>query len=510
MLQRFTEQFRQFFRGLATNWLGTAGVVLTTSAFLLFLFMELMRVLGIVTNAYVGLITYLALPALFVLGLVLIPFAWRLYRRQTGHTTRELLSSRFTSELLEPKRTGARLFGIIGLLTVVNLLFLSVGGARMLHFMDTPVFCGTACHRVMNPEWTTYQVSPHSRVHCVECHVGEGVDALIDSKLNGLWQIISATFHLYEQPIPTPVRNLRPARETCEQCHWPDKFYGDRIRIITRYGLDSLTTPTYTTLSQKIGSGSGQKRGEIHWHIAAENEVRYASIGDAREEMVWVDVRQPDGSYLRFRNQGLTSPGSVPIEEVRVLDCVDCHNRATHIYEDPERAVDVRIEAGELDRRLPHIKQVALRALTIGYPDEEAAMAGIETELQSTYGRIYREAAVGLQGSVDDAVEVLQEIYRRNIHHGMRITWNAYPSHLGHDAGGGCFRCHNSDLVDETGSAISSDCTLCHSILAYESPGPFHFLLPPDDNDPERKMHRFLREEFLGSERPDPPVPELF
>jgi len=268
------ERFRLFLRGVSTNWTGTLGVALTTSAFLMFVFMELLRIAGVVTNSYVGLITYMALPALFLLGLILIPLGWLRFRRAVGKTTDELLADRFPEEMRRSRGLGSNLLGIVALLTVVNILFIGVGGARMLHFMDEPEFCGTACHEVMNPEWTTYQDSPHAHVRCVDCHVGEGAGALLDAKLNGLWQVVSSTFDLYERPIPTPVHNLRPARETCETCHWPEKFYGDRIKTIESFALDEASTPSYTTLALKVGSGTGEARGTIHWQIASESEVR--------------------------------------------------------------------------------------------------------------------------------------------------------------------------------------------------------------------------------------------
>ncbi len=171
----------------------------------------------------------------------------------------------------------------------------------MLHFMDSAEFCGTACHSVMNPEWTTYQASPHARVACVECHVGEGVGALVNSKLNGAWQMVSATFDLYERPIPTPVHQLRPARETCEKCHWPSKFYGSRLQTRIAYENDEASTPRYTTLNLKIDAGAAGDTG-VHWHISPGKEVRYASVDDEREEMIWVESLQPDGNVRRFVN----------------------------------------------------------------------------------------------------------------------------------------------------------------------------------------------------------------
>lgn len=188
------ERYIRFIRGVSVNRIGRIGVILATSSFVTFIFLELARLSGVLANAYIGLITYLLLPVVFVVGLILIPIAWRQRRRQTGKSTRELLRDRFGATELEGGRFGSRLVLSIAILTLVNVLFMIAASSRMLVFMDKPKFCGTACHSVMNPEWVTYQQSPHARVKCVECHVGEGVDALIDSKLNGTWQMISVTF----------------------------------------------------------------------------------------------------------------------------------------------------------------------------------------------------------------------------------------------------------------------------------------------------------------------------
>ncbi|HPF71666.1 MAG TPA: NapC/NirT family cytochrome c [Candidatus Krumholzibacteria bacterium] len=474
-----------------------------TSAFLLFVAFELLRIAGILTNAYVGLVSYMALPAFFILGLVFIPLGWWQFRRASGRTMRDLLDERFPQEMTRPKRLGSSLVGMIAVLTLVNIMFLGLGGARMLHFMDGPEFCGTACHGVMEPEWMAYQNSPHAHVRCVDCHVGEGADALIDAKLNGLWQVVSATFDLYDRPIPTPVHQLRPARETCEKCHWPDKFYGERITTITKFAQDEASTPSYTTLALKVGSGSADMSGTIHWHIAAENEVRYEAADDARLTMRWVEVRRGD-RYHRFTNRTLDAAPDVPGEPaaVRSMDCVDCHNRATHIYQDPEAAVDQALAAGRLSRELPYAKRTALAALLGSWSDKESALQGIESTVRGTYART-PGAGIGMLREADAMTAELQAIYARNVFPHMNVTWNTYVSHLGHKGKGGCFRCHNADMVDETGQAVPYDCTLCHSILALDSATPFRFLQPIEANDPERQMHRYLQAEFLGVPVPD-------
>jgi hypothetical protein len=494
------KRFVNIIRGLSTNWVGSLGVALTTTAFILFIFVEFLRVLGIVTSSYVGLITYLALPALFIIGLLLVPIGWRILRQRTGKTTKELLVERFETSEIEGKAYGSRLVRMFLVLTLLNIVFLGGGTARMLHFMDSSEFCGTACHGVMQPEWASYQNSPHANVHCVECHVGEGAGALIDSKINGIKQMISVTFDLYERPIPTPVRQLRPARETCEKCHWPDKFYGDRLVEMVRHDFDEASTPKYTTLSLKVGSGQGERRGEIHWHVAGQNEVRYSSVDDERQEILWVEAKQEDGSWRRFSNDHLTAG---EYDAVRTMDCVDCHNRATHIYQDPEKAVDALIAKGDIDRSMPFAKRQALAALTGNYADADAAMAGIDAEMTGFYRIRYPERLGEFASSLDVAVESLRETWTRNIHPHMNVTWGSYPSMLGHKADSGCFRCHNTELVDTDGLNISNDCTLCHSILAEESAHPFQFLLPvPEKGDPDAKRHGYLQEEFLQTLAP--------
>ncbi len=492
------ERYKNFIHGVSGNAAGLWGVVLTTTSFVGFILFEVARLSGILTNTYVGLVTYMLFPALFIIGLLLILIGWRRLKKQSGRTTAELMKQRFGDNQTKAALFGSKVFTTIIILTLVNILFIVAAGSRMMAFMDEPVFCGTACHSVMNPEWVTYQASPHSRVKCVECHVGEGADALFDSKLNGLWQMVSVTFDLLERPIPTPVHQLRPARETCEKCHWPDKFYGSRLKRIERFKKDEASSVMFTTLNLKVNGGSLSQKGGIHWHVAGENEVRYASVDDKRNEMIWVDVRQDDGSFRRYTNKTISDAESNH-EDSRILDCVDCHNRATHIYENPGYAVDERISRGILNRSLPYLKREGLKAVSADYPDKESAMRGIDNQLRGFYRNNYPDISRKQGDIIDSAVLVFQSIYSRNIHPEMNIEWGTYASLIGHIGDGGCFRCHNSNLVDDAGNTISDDCTLCHSILAYGSESSFKFIQPADSTDPNFEMHKYLRDEFIKS-----------
>jgi len=494
------DKYLRFLRGVSINRIGKIGVILTTSSFITFLILEIARFMGIFTNAYAGLVVYLLFPLLFIIGLILIPIGWYLRKKTTGKSGKELLTESFGDQETKGGFFGSTVFKSIALFSIINILFMTVAGSRMLHFMDSARFCGTACHSVMNPEWVTYQDSPHARVACVECHVGEGVGALIDSKINGTRQIISVTFNLLERPIPTPVHQLRPARETCEKCHWPDKFYGSRLKTIVRYDNDSASTTGYTTLNLKVDAGKVSPKGGIHWHVAEENEVCYSSVDDERETMLWVERKMPDGSYKRYRNTSITNSSiQSKGEEARVLDCIDCHNRATHIYEDPRDAVNEQIRLDNLDRLLPYLKREAIAAITKNYSDSTAAMEGIANQLAGFYRLNYPNISRTMTAQINRAIMILQAIYNRNIHHDMNIEWGTYHSHIGHRLveKSGCFRCHNNAMIDEAGESISSNCIMCHSILAYDYDKPFGYIQAADTTDPEFQMHQYLKKEFL-------------
>lgn len=490
------QKYRNFIRGVSVNRIGRAGVIIVTTVFIVFLFFEVADILGFISNAYFGLITYLAFPVLFIVGLILIPIGWRRYQKSQGKSTKELLNEKFDADDVETKFIGSRLFRTIVVLSLINVLILTIAGLRMLHFMDSAHFCGTACHTVMNPEWVTYQQSPHARVKCVECHVGEGVDALIASKLNGIRQMYLAAFGLYNRPIPTPVHTLRPARETCEHCHWPEKFYGQRLETHVNYAMDSSSTPRYTTLNVKIDAGGPGHSNGAHWHVNEKNKVRYTSVDDKRLRMVAVKTRQADGSVKIYHNTKL-GDFEEHGEDERIMDCVDCHNRATHIYKDAEDVVDELIRLGDINRDVPYMKREALAAIRENYISDQAAQTGIADHIYNFYKRNFQEISITKHEELDRAVEALQNAYAINRHIHMRIDWGAYPSHIGHKRDLGCFRCHNADMKTEAGETIKHDCTMCHSILAMDSDEPYQFLKDAQKNERDYKMHLYLQKEFL-------------
>jgi hypothetical protein len=327
-------------------------------------------------------------------------------------------------------------------------------------YMDSVAFCGQACHSVMKPEFTAYQDSPHFRVRCVECHIGEGASWFVKSKLSGVRQVFAVMLNTYSRPIPTPVHDLRPARETCEACHWPGKFGGYRLRILTKFAEDEANTASKTVLLMRIGGG--EVVSGIHGvHLGPGVVIEYAS-DPSRQNIPWVRYTDAGGRATEYAVQDW-KPEKMASLERRVMDCLDCHNRPSHAFELPEQAVDRAMSAGRLPLTLPAIKKVGLEVLKAEYPTGSEAAKAIPAALAKAYpGR----------SEVQQASQALVEIYNRNVFPEMKIAWGSYPSNIGHTAFPGCFRCHDEQHASSAGKTISQDCNSCHQLLAVEEAKP--------------------------------------
>lgn len=457
--------------GLPRTTIGILGAALTTVSGILILGLAAAAMQGFVGSPYIGIAAFLVLPAFFVLGLLLIPFGSWLARR------RARLAAERGEEIphlpvidLNDDLTRRRVL-VFAVLTTLNVLILGVAGYKALQVMDSVAFCGS-CHSVMDPEVTAYHRSPHARVSCVECHIGEGASWFVKSKLSGAWQLISVTFDLYQRPIPVPIHNLRPARETCEECHWPSKFTGDRLRVTTSYADDEKNTERKTVALLHVGGGqtaSGPIRG-IHAHVAKDVHIRYLSDPN-RNTISTVEATWADGKTVLYRTKD--SPATPPPPAYwRTMDCVDCHNRPTHRFREPGPEIDQAILANRIDASLPWIKKEGLAAIQATYPDHASARAGIEKQLVEFYRKLDPAGFAAREASVKAAAAALGDIYAWNVWPSMRITWGTYPSFLGHDQAPGCFRCHDGEHADASGKAISQDCGLCHSLLAVEEHDP--------------------------------------
>jgi hypothetical protein len=332
--------------------------------------------------------------------------------------------------------------------------------------MDSVAFCGQVCHEVMEPEFVAYQDGPHSRVTCVQCHIGPGAPWFVRSKIDGVRQVFAVAMNSHERPIPSPVRSLRPARDVCEQCHWPEKFHGDKVTVIREFAEDEENTEAVTALQVHVGGGS-QRLGiatGIHWHMNVANEIEYVATDEQRQEIAYVRLKDRFGNVKEYYADGV-SRERIAAGERRRMDCMDCHNRPSHPFAtSAERAVDDAMAFGEISRTLPFAKRETVAALKQTYPDQQVALDAIAQQLRSFYRENYRAIYDQRRADVERSVRAAQGLYRRNIFPAMKVGWGTYPNNIGHIAFPGCFRCHDESHKAADGSVIRQDCDLCHTI----------------------------------------------
>jgi hypothetical protein len=457
---------------LGQNWITLTGAVVTTSTALTtiaFWFYDIF--LPGPPHPYVGLLVYLILPGIFVLGLLLIPIGiW--IRRRSLRASGELPGVFPAIDLKLP--VVRRTLEYVAVATVLNLMIVGTASYRGVEYMDSTSFCGKTCHTVMDPEYTAYQNSPHSRVACVECHIGPGAGWFVRSKLSGLRQVVTVTFHTYSRPIPSPVKYLRPARETCEQCHWPQRFTGDKFLVNTSYKEDEKNTPQTDVLLLKVGGRTWQGSVGIHGHHLADGaRIRYISTDPERQTIPVVDYTDEQGKTTEFVSTD-TKPTKDQLDkgEHRVMDCVDCHNRPTHAFDLPENAVDKQMSIGRISPELPFIRKKAVEVLKVNYSARDVAEGSIKEELNTFYRTNYSQIYLTRRTLVEQAGEEVAKIYLRNVFPDMRLTWGSHPNNLGHNDSPGCFRCHDGSHTSADGQTITNDCSACHQVLASGEENP--------------------------------------
>jgi hypothetical protein len=458
---------------LSHNSFTMAGAILTTSsAFTILGFWVIDLVTGGTINPYLGVIFFLILPGIFALGLAMMPVGALWHRhtlRSAGKLPAEYPNVDFSDA---PLRQAA---AWVGALTALNIGILSIGSYRGVEYMDSAQFCGQTCHTVMQPEYTAYTNSPHQRVGCVQCHIGPGAGWFVQSKLSGVRQVFAVSLHTYGRPIPSPVRQLRPARETCEQCHWPQMFTGDKLIVRKKYSEDEKNTPLVTILIMKIGGHNGQGAVGIHGrHLDVQSRIQYLSTDRQRQAIARVTYLDDDGKKVEFASTDTkSSPEQLAAGESRAMDCIDCHNRPAHNFQLPDRAVDQAISEGRISTDVPFIKKKATEVLKAAYTNRDDAVRGIATKLNDFYRTSYPVAYGSNQSTIATAIEQVQAIYLRNVFPDMNVTWGTYPNNLGHADFPGCFRCHEGSHSTADGSrTISNDCDTCHTLLAVDDPNP--------------------------------------
>ncbi len=446
---------------LPRNPVSLVGVLLTTLGATLFLIFFAADAFGLHSNPYMGIVFFIVLPSIFVAGLLLIPIGEYLHRRRLRMGKPDVWPR---VDLNNPRHRNvvAIAFG----LTVINLMIVSMAAYAGIEVMDSTAFCGTTCHTVMQPEHEAFKAGAHARVGCVGCHIGAGASWFVKSKLSGTRQVFAVAFNTYERPIPSPVRNLRPARETCEQCHWPERFHGDKVRVFRSYGNDEKNTVDETTLQMHIGGGVSANVAVtgIHWHTSAGTEIEYISTDDKRQVIPWVRLKDKDGNVREYTADGV-KPSDLAKGERRRMDCVDCHNRPGHPFASTaEKAIDGAISAGEIPVSLPFIRREAVAAIKGTYPNQEAGTDAIAAKLREFYRTQQPQVYMTRRPEVERGVTAVLAVYKRNVFPAMNVTFGTYPNNIGHNDFPGCFRCHDDSHKAKDGRVISQTCDACHGM----------------------------------------------
>jgi len=457
---------------LSQNFISLSGIVLTTStAITMIAFWVYDFMLPGPPHPYVGILLFLILPGMFVGGLFLIPLGI-LLRRSRLRAAGALPEAYPEIDLKLPMVRSSMLF--VAVATLLNVLIFTYASYKGVSYMDTTTFCGQTCHTVMSPEFSAYQNSPHARVECVQCHIGPGAGWFVRSKLSGMRQVYAVTFKTYSRPIPSPVKYLRPARETCEQCHWPQRFSGDKFLVKTSYQENEKNTQLTTVLLMKIGGRQATGSVGIHGrHLDDGSRIHYVSIDEERQVIPVVYYTDDKGKTVEFVSTDIkATKEQLEKGEKRAMDCIDCHNRPTHAFELPENAVDNRMSRGLVSPELPYIRKKAVELLKAAYPDRETAKQKITEGITSYYRTSYPEIYNTKRALVEQSAENVAAIYLRNVFPEMKITWGVHPNNLGHNDFPGCFRCHDGSHTSADGQTISNDCSACHNLLAVGEENP--------------------------------------
>jgi len=443
------------------------SIVIVLNIFLI-IFLLLFDFLSGSPKAYIGIITFIVLPFFLFCGIgIALIGIWREHSRIKTGKSRERVFP--VIDLNDSKYRSAFFLFAVGM--IVLIIFSAFGTFKAYEFTDSDQFCGEICHEVMSPEYTSYQYYPHARVACVDCHIGSGTKWYVKAKVSGIYQIYSVLFNKYPKPIPTPVHNLRPAQGTCEQCHWPKHFYNESEITNTYFLSDKKNTKWNLTLLMKIGGGNeetGVTTG-IHWHMNLSTKVTYIMADSSRQEIPWIKTEHADGTVSIYKTT------DYPVTDVMIkngirrrMDCIDCHNRPSHIYHPPSSSVDREMAIDKIDRKLPFIKSLAVKVLDTPYSTKQIGLDSIKIAVNNFYEMNYPDITSLMKDEIRKSINGIQTIYKKNYFPSMNVSWKKFPNNIGHLYSKGCFRCHDGKHQTDDGKVLSRDCNTCHTILAQE------------------------------------------
>jgi NapC/NirT cytochrome c family protein len=448
---------------VTSHWVSMLGLFLVGTALITWMFVLPLHGRTRVPNPYIGIVVFVAVPLILLAGLAFVPLGIYLGRRRV----RAHLAVAIVDRKLALRRLGL----FLGLTALINVIVGTQITYQAVERMESVQFCGQACH-AMAPEWKSHMVSPHARVACVECHVGEGARGWLESKMAGTRQLAEVAFDNYPRPVPPALESGRliPSRETCEQCHWPEKFAAARLRVISKFAEDESNSPTQTVLMMMVG---GSRTGGIHGkHFKPGVEIRFAAADARRQKIPWVEYKDTNTGETHVYLSGDSSADSTASLPRLAMQCVDCHNRPTHAFALPERELDTAFAGGWLPTTLPFLKKKGLEVLKATYTTSEDAAQRIPAAIVDYYKQSHPEVYAARTVDVQRAGQYVAEIYGRNVFPDLNVSWGTYPNNIGHDAAPGCFRCHDDQHKSRDGKVITQDCSACHEAVAVEDAAP--------------------------------------
>ena len=466
VFERFRESWVRPALYFGNNPISLAGGAITTASGITMIGYWLVELFGRFNdNPYVGIIFFLLLPAFFVGGLLLIPVG--IWVRHKKLQKAGLIPAAYPKIDLNDKifRHG---LDIVLVTTIVNLLVVAMASYRGAAYMDSPQFCGQSCH-VMHPEYTAYKISAHSHVACVECHIGAGAQAYLSAKVNGTKQLIEVSVNRYPTPIPSPVESLRPARVICEECHTPARFIGEKLLVKSKFADDEMNTETQSVVVLHLG-GQDSLSHLTGIHGVHLGHIEYVATDPTRTSIPWVQRQNPDGSQTVYANA--SAANGPPQGERRVMDCIDCHNRAAHTFLTAEDALNRAMADGAVSPDLPWVHKKGMELLNGNYASEEDARQKIPAQLTAFYQSEHPEVMATKAAQVKAAGDELATLYSQNVFPFMKVTWGTHPNHIGHMSYPGCFRCHDGEHAAKDGTSITQDCSACHNLLVVDEAKP--------------------------------------
>ncbi len=452
---------RPVFAILTGHWLSVIGAILATVTGCAWLLVLPTQLRGHASNPYIGILLFVILPIVFALGLILMPIGVWLTRRRLR---------RGLGNVLDRQTSLKRLVTFLAVTTMLNIVIISQLTYRAVEHMETTQFCGQSCH-VMKPEFTAHRGSSHERVLCVDCHVAPGATGWLESKMSGTRQLIDTVFDRYPRPIRSAIEQNRlvPSSETCEKCHSPEKFSPAKLRVIPEYADDEANTRTQTVLMMTAGGG---RLGGIHGkHFGPGISIRYAPADASRQTIPWVEYKNANAQVSRIYLADGTTRDEKTLPRYE-MQCIDCHNRPTHTFELPERAMNRAMSVGQIPVSLPFVKKTGLEILKASYSSTEDAAQKIPAAVRNYYQKTYPAIAQARATDIDQAAQSILALYNKNVFPELKVTWGTYTNNIGHTDFPGCFRCHDGAHTSDDKSSITQHCAACHQILAASEASP--------------------------------------